>query len=252
VQGVVVEVRRGVGSIRLHMSTPKISIIGKTALVTGASRGVGRLVAEALAKEGARLLLHGRTEVACAETLRLVRATGAEAHVIPGELSDPAQVDRIADRALELGGVDILYNNAAVMHPWRERIEQHTAADWAWSFQVNVIAIVRLCARLVPTMRERGWGRIVNVTSGIDKTPQLAGYGASKWAVDKFTDDLAGELRGTGVIVSRLDPGWLRTDLGGPQAPNDPTTVLPGALVPVLIPDGTPGGQFYRAQELRG
>lgn len=221
-------------------------------MVTGSSRGVGRLVAEALAKEGARLLLHGRSEAACAETLRLVRAAGAEAHAIAGELAEQAQVERIADRALELGGVDILYNNAAVMHPWRERIEDHTAADWTWSFQVNVIAIVRLCARLVPTMRERGWGRIVNVTSGIDKTPQLAGYGASKWAVDKLTDDLAAELKGSGVIVSRLDPGWLRTDLGGPHAPNDPTTVLPGALVPVLVPDDTPGGQFYRAQELRG
>ncbi len=234
------------------MSAPKADIRGKTALVTGASRGVGKLVAEALAKEGVRLLLHGRTEAACAETLKLVRAAGVEAQVIAGELADPVQVERIADQALALGGVDILYNNAAVMHPWRENIEQHVAADWAWSFQVNVIAIVRLCARLVPTMRQRGWGRIVNVTSGIDKTPQLAGYGASKWALDKFTDDLNAELKGTGVIVSRLDPGWLRTDLGGPQAPNDPATVLPGALVPVLIPDGTPGGQFYRAQELRG
>lgn len=234
------------------MIKPIASIRGKTALVTGASRGVGRLVAGALAREGARLLLHGRSEAACAETLATVRAAGAEAFVVAGELADPAQVERLADRALELGGVDILYNNAAVMHPWRERIEHHQAADWAWSFQVNVIAIVRLCARLVPTMRERGWGRIVNVTSGIDKTPQLAGYGASKWALDKFTDDLAAELAGTGVIVSRLDPGWLRTDLGGPQAPNDPATVLPGALVPVLVPDGTPGGRFYRAQELRG
>ncbi len=234
------------------MSASTVSIQGKTALVTGASRGVGRLVAGALAREGARLLLHARREAACAETLATVRAAGAEAFVLAGELADPAQVERLADRALELGGVDILYNNAAVMHPWRERIEHHQVADWAWSFQVNVIAVVRLCARLVPAMRERGWGRIVNVTSGIDKTPQLAAYGASKWALDKFTDDLAAELRGSGVIVSRLDPGWLRTDLGGPQAPNDPSTVLPGALVPVLVPDGTPGGGFYRAQELRG
>ncbi len=234
------------------MNASTVSIQGKTALVTGASRGVGRLVAGALAREGARLLLHARSEAACAETLATVRAAGAEAFVLAGELADPAQVERLADRALELGGVDILYNNAAVMHPWRERIEHHQVADWAWSFQVNVIAVVRLCARLVPVMRERGWGRIVNVTSGIDKTPQLAAYGASKWALDKFTDDLAAELRGSGVIVSRLDPGWLRTDLGGPQAPNDPSTVLPGALVPVLVPDGTPGGGFYRAQELRG
>jgi len=100
-------------------------------------------------------------------------------------------------------------------------------------------------------MRERGWGRVVNLTSRIDKTPQLAAYGASKWAVDKFTDDLAAELKGTGVLVSSLDPGWLRTDMGGAQAPNDPAAVLPGALVPVLLPDDAPGGQFFRAQEHR-
>ncbi|ACB76625.1 SDR family NAD(P)-dependent oxidoreductase [Opitutus terrae] len=228
---------------------------GRTALVTGSSRGVGQLVAEALARQGARVFVHGRTETACAATLaRVVAASAGRADpvVVAANLAVPAEVEALADRVEALGGVDILYNNAAIMHPWRERIENHTQADWESSFQVNVFALVRLCARFVPAMRKRGWGRVVNVTSGIDKTPQLAGYGASKWAVDKFTDDLAAELKDTGVIVSRLDPGWLRTDMGGKQAPNDPETVLPGALVPVLLADDAPGGQFFRAQELRG
>jgi NAD(P)-dependent dehydrogenase (short-subunit alcohol dehydrogenase family) len=227
-------------------------LVGRTALVTGSSRGVGQIVAVALAEQGARVLVHGRTEATCSVTLDRVRAVGGTGVVIAAELSDPVQVEALADWALAQGGVDILYNNAAVMHPWREHIEDHTLADWQWSFQVNVFAIVRLCARLVPAMRARGWGRVVNVTSGIDKTPQLAGYGATKWAVDKFTDDLAAELKGTGVIVSRLDPGWLKTDMGGPRAHHEPDTVLPGALVPVLLPDDAPGGQFFRAQELRG
>lgn len=227
-------------------------LAGRTALVTGSSRGVGKLVAEALAREGARVIVHGRTEAACAAALARVRAAGGEGHAIAADLAEPAQVELLADRALALGAIDILYNNAAVMHPWRERIENHTQHDWQGLFQINVFAIVRLCARLVPGMRERRWGRVVNLTSGIDKTPQLAGYGASKWAVDKLTDDLAAELKGTGVIVSRLDPGWLRTDMGGKQAPNEPETVLPGALVPVLLPDNAPGGQFFRAQDLRG
>lgn len=198
--------------------------------------------------------MHGRTEAGCAATLARVVAASAgrgDPVAIAANLAVPAEVEALADRVIALGGVDILYNNAAFMHPWRERVEDHAQADWTASFQTNVFALVRLCARLVPGMRRRGWGRIVNVTSGIDKTPQLAGYGASKWAVDKFTDDLAAELKGTGVIVSRMDPGWLRTDMGGPQAPNDPATVLPGALVPVLLADDAPGGQFFRAQELR-
>ncbi|HOT61640.1 MAG TPA: SDR family oxidoreductase, partial [Treponemataceae bacterium] len=158
---------------------------------------------------------------------------------------------RIDEDGIADGGVDVLYNNAAVMHPWRERIEDLTQEDWAWSFQVNVFAPVRLSALLLPPMRARGWGRIVNLTSGIDKTPQLAAYGSSKWAIDKWTDDLAAALAGTGVIVSRLDPGWLKTDLGGPNADHEPESVLPGALVPALLPDGSPSGQFFRAQDYR-
>jgi NAD(P)-dependent dehydrogenase (short-subunit alcohol dehydrogenase family) len=230
-------------------------LANRTALVTGSSRGIGQLVAEALAREGARVFIHGRTKDACAATLgRVVAASAGRADpvVLAADLAVPAEVESLADRVTALGGVDILYNNAAIMHPWREQIQEHTLPDWQSSFQVNVFALVRLCARLVPAMRKRGWGRVVNVTSGIDKTPQLAGYGASKWAVDKFTDDLAAEFKDTGVIVSRLDPGWLRTDMGGQQAPNDPATVLPGALVPVLLPDDAPSGQFFRAQDLHG
>ena len=225
---------------------------GRTALVTGSSRGIGRLVAAALAREGAKVFIHGRTETACARALGEIRTAGGEARAFAAELAHPEQVESLGDRVIAAGGVDILYNNAAVMSPWREHVGLQALADWQWSFQVNVFALVRLTARLVPAMRERGWGRVVNVTSGIDKTPQLAPYGASKWAVDKFTDDLAAELKGTGVIVSRLDPGWLRTDLGGPNGEHAPETVLPGALVPVLLPDAAAGGQFFRAQEWRG
>lgn len=233
------------------MTSGKLS--GRSALVTGSSRGIGRLVAGALAREGARVILHGRSEAACEATrAEIVAAGGTVVAALGADLADPAEVEALAGSVLALGGVDILYNNAAIMCPWREQVGQQALADWQATFQVNVFALVRLTARLVPGMRERGWGRVVNVTSGIDKTPQLAAYGASKWAVDKFTDDLAAELKGTGVIVSRMDPGWLRTDLGGPNADHAPETVLPGALVPVLLPDDAPGGLFFRAQELRG
>ena len=225
---------------------------GKTAFVTGSSRGVGRLVAVALAEQGcSTVICHGRTEEACQATAQDVVNAGATALVVAGELSDPAQVERIADRVLEMGSVDILYNNAAIQQGWHDNLEEHTQEEWARIFQVNVFALVRLTVKLVHHMRERKWGRIVNLTSGIDKTPQLAAYGASKWAVDKWTDDLAAELKGSGVIVSRLDPGWLSTDLGGPNADNKPETVLPGALVPALLADDAEGGQFFRAQEHR-
>lgn len=224
----------------------------KKALVTGSSRGVGRLVAIALAEQGCdTVFCHGRTEEACRPIAKAVEQAGAKAVIIAAELSDPAQVEQLADRVTALGGVDILYNNAAVQQGWCATLGEHTRDEWARIFQINVFAPMRLTVKLAGPMRERKWGRIINLTSGIDKTPQLAAYGASKWAIDKWTDDLAAELNGSGVIVSRLDPGWLSTDLGGPNADNKPETVLPGALVPALLDDDAEGGQFFRAQELR-
>jgi NAD(P)-dependent dehydrogenase (short-subunit alcohol dehydrogenase family) len=219
---------------------------GKTALVTGSSRGVGQLVLE-----GATVFVHGRSIDACAATLARVQAAGAVGKAFAAELRDPAQVDRLAAEVAAAGGVDILYNNAAVMSLWTEDITTQDLSDWERVFQINVHAPMRLTTLLLADIKSRGWGRIVNVTSGIDKTWQLAAYGASKWALDKWTDDLGAHLQGSGVIVSRMDPGWLRTDLGGPNADNAPETVLPGAMVPVLLADDAPQAQFFRAQELR-
>lgn len=152
------------------------------------------------------------------------------------------------DDLLTAGGVDILYNNAAVMTPWREA---HTspAEDYRLSFDVNVIALVRLCDRLLLPMLERKWGRVVNVTSGIENIRELLPYSMSKAAVDRYVRDVSHSLAGTGVVMSLLDPGWLRTDLGGLNAPNDVESCRPGVLVPVLLPDDEPSGRFFRAQD---
>ncbi len=87
------------------------------------------------------------------------------------------------------------------------------------------------------------------MTSAIRDIPQLAPYSVSKAAVDKYTQDLAAELHCSNVLVNTLDPGWLRTDMGGPNADHDVTTVLPGALAPALLEDHGPSGQRYSAQD---
>ena len=119
------------------------------------------------------------------------------------------------------------------------------------SLEVNLISLIRICDRLAPPMLARGWGRIINLTSGIVDQPEQTAYAVSKAGVDKFVRDFAPKLRGTGVQMNLLDPGWLRTDLGGPNAPGDPASVLPGALVPALVEQGE-SGLFFRAQDYAG
>src|SRR5258708_5287795 len=134
------------------------------------------------------------------------------------------------------------------MTPYRDPYLGTTADEFRQSFEVNVIAPIRITYGLLPRMIARRWGRIVQVTSGIEDQPELMPYAASKAALDKFVRDMAGKLRGTGVLMNLLDPGWLRTDLGGPDAPNAAESVLPGALVPVLL-DGEVHGVLFRAQD---
>jgi 3-oxoacyl-[acyl-carrier protein] reductase len=224
---------------------------GKWALITGASRGVGRQIALALAEHGCHLVLHGREASHCEGLARQLAERGVEVKVLAAELSNAKAVDELIDRVLaELGGVDILYNNAAIMTPWREA-HSTPVEDYRLSFDVNVIALTRLCDRLLPPMLARRWGRIVNVTSGIENIRELLPYSMSKAAVDRYVRDVSPSLEGTGVIMSLLDPGWLRTDLGGDKAPNAVETCRPGVLVPLLLDDAAPSGKFYRAQDHR-
>jgi len=226
-------------------------LTGKWALITGASRGVGRQIALGLAEQGCKLILHGRSAAHCEPLAKQLRERGLEVRTVGAELADAKQVDELIEQVLKVPGrIDILYNNAAIMTPWREA---HTSPveDYRQSFDVNVIALVKLCDRLLPGMLERRWGRIVNVTSGIQNIRELLPYSMSKAAVDRYVRDVSPSLEGTGVIMSLLDPGWLRTDLGGERAPNAVETCLPGVLVPLLLDDDAPSGKFYCAQDYR-
>jgi NAD(P)-dependent dehydrogenase (short-subunit alcohol dehydrogenase family) len=228
------------------------SLKGKWSLVTGSSRGVGRHLSAGLARLGSNVVLHSRN-LAHTEQLAIeIRALGVRVVCVSGELADQAQVDEMLAQTLQQAGqIDVVYNNAAIMTPFRENFLDIPAEDYRKSFEVNVISVARICHRLVPPMIARKWGRVVNLTSGIQDQPELSAYSISKAAVDKMVRDFAPKLAGTGVQMNLLDPGWLRTDLGGPRAPNDPSTVLPGALVPALLDDGV-SGRFFRAQDYVG
>ena len=226
-------------------------IKNRWALVTGASRGVGKRVATALAQHGCKMILHARTIEGTQNLIGRVQSIeNIEAHSVAAELSAPSDVAQLIEQVNTITGnhLDILYNNAAIMTPYRPMFEP-TADEYSLSFMVNAITPAKLCDAFLPAMLERNWGRIVNVTSGIADQPQLMAYSCSKAALDRYVRDMIPALSGTNVLMNLMDPGWLRTDLGGPQAPNDPDSVIPGALVPVLLDQEKGSGVWYNAQD---
>jgi len=227
-------------------------IKGKWALVTGASRGLGRLAALCLAGQGCNVILHSRSLEHTAQLADEIKEMGVQVHAVAAELSSEAEVRKLLSDIDALGvTVDIVLNNAAVQIAYRTEYLTTPPEDYSVSFMINTIAPMMICYHFLPGMIERGFGRIVNTTSGIDKEPQQAGYSASKAALDKVTADLGTTVEGTDVIISLTDPGWCRTDLGGPNAPNSPESAMPGIVVGVFVDDGK-SGRIFRAQEYSG
>ena len=227
----------------------------KWALITGSSRGAGQQIALGLAQKGVNLVLHSSNIDNQQATKDLLKAYDIKIHSVAGDLADPKSIQASIEQAEQLsGGIDILYNNAAIMTQFIDIFEA-PIEDYHQSFQVNLFAIIQICNYFAPKMLKRGFGRIINTTSGIKELPSLDAYSISKAALDKYTHDLAFQLAGTGVLANLLDPGWCRTDLGGPDAFNDVKSVLPGALLPAMlgkIGDEEPRAMLFAAQDYAG
>lgn len=229
-----------------------IDVRGKWALITGASRGMGKLSAEYLAGCGVNLVLHARQKEHCDEILATVKACGVEAYAVGYELSDLEQVKMLCDEIDRNGTkLDMILNNAGVQIAYRQNYLKTPAEDYTESFKINTIAPMMICYHFLPGMIERGFGRILNTTSGITLDPQQAGYSASKAALDKVTIDLGSKLQGSNVLINLADPGWCRTDLGGPYAPNAPESVIPGYLTGLFVNDGK-SGRYLSAGKFSG
>lgn len=228
-------------------------LANRWALVTGSSRGIGREIAVGLARLGCNLILHGREAGHTRETMQLIDGLPVQKCAVGGRLDSAEGVQALIESVQQSVAprVDILYNNAAINNTPTPLFE-FPPETWLETFQINLFSMVQLCNAFAPAMRENHWGRIINLTSGIADQPQLAPYSASKAAVDKFTRDLACELKGDNVLVNHVDPGWIRTDLGGPDAWEDVSSVIPGILVPALLPDGGATGKFFAAQDYKG
>lgn len=223
---------------------------GKWAFITGASRGIGYLSAIFMAQQGCNLILHSRkgTEAVCEE----VKKYGVEAVSVAAELSNPDEVNKMLAEIDKLGvRVDIVLNNAGLQIAYRNEYFNTPIEDYTVSFMINTIAPALICYHFMPKMIENGFGRIVNTTSGIALEPQQAGYSASKAALDKITIDLGSTVEGTDVMINLADPGWCRTDLGGPNAPNAPESTIPGIVIGAFC-DDKKSGRLFGAQDFNG
>ncbi|WP_270406142.1 SDR family NAD(P)-dependent oxidoreductase [Paenibacillus timonensis] len=229
-----------------------VNVKGKWALVTGASRGVGDQTARFMAEQGCNLILHSRKLEHTRQMEQEFRAMGVQVYSVQAELANHEEVVAMLDEIEAKGTpVDIVFNNAAVQIAYRTDYWKTPVSDFEQSFQINFISVATICNRLIPKMIERGFGRVINTTSGIKNEPEQAGYAASKAALDKFTKDLASRLEGTDVMINLNDPGWCRTDLGGPQAPNSVESVLPGIVVGAFV-DDKKSGRYFPAQSFTG
>jgi NAD(P)-dependent dehydrogenase (short-subunit alcohol dehydrogenase family) len=191
------------------------SIEGRTALVTGGGRGIGRAVALALGRAGAHLVLVGRTaEALDAVTREVVDAGGLAPLPRVLDVADPEAIAAALDRLrAEDITVDILVNNAGVAEA--EPLGRTDLALWQRHLAVNATAPFVLMRALLPGMLERGWGRVVNIASvaGLAGAPYIAAYTASKHALVGLTRSIAAETAGRGVTVNAVCPGYVATDL---------------------------------------
>ncbi len=229
-----------------------VMLEGRTALVTGTGRGLGTEIARRFAAEGARLLAHARTR---ADAERVAAEVGGEP--VWGDLGTQAGVEAVAEQAVGLAPVmHVLVHNAGIGSPGG--LEEHSREQFERVLAVNAAAPLFLTQALLEPLRAAGpQGRIVVVSSdsgrfSVPKNGQAFPYRMSKAAVNMFTLNLAAALADRGILVNAMHPGWLRTGMGGAEAPVLPAEAAEYVLQLATLPDGGPSGQFWENGETVG
>lgn len=190
-----------------------LQLNGKRALVTGSTSGIGESVAKVLAREGAAVIVHGRRAEETARVVGDIERDGGRAFAVTGDVSTDAGVQQIVAGVEAAGGIDILVNNAGLWdgRGWSE-VEP---ADWMKLFETNVVSAVRLIRAFLPRFKKTGWGRFIQMASGVATSPPAGGrephYATTKAALVNMTVSLAKELAGTGVTANAISPGIVLT-----------------------------------------
>jgi NAD(P)-dependent dehydrogenase (short-subunit alcohol dehydrogenase family) len=230
----------------------------KTALVTGANKGIGLEIVRQLCAAGVTAVLGSRDKGRGAAAAARLAQDGFQVPVVALDVTSEASVGAaIGEIGRQFGRLDILVNNAAILIDgpggFDASLFDLTEETQRRTLDTNVLGPVRTIKAAVPLMKKNGSGRIVNLSSGAGQLADMSmgfpAYRMSKSALNALTRIAAAELKDTGILVNACCPGWVRTDMGGPEATR---SVEHGAETPVwlaLMPDGGPTGGFFRDKQ---
>lgn len=189
-----------------------LGLAGKRALVTGSSSGLGEAIAVRLAAEGADVVVHGRDRERARRVAETAGRHGVEATVAIGDIAEADGAEAVIEAALADGPIDILVNNAGVyeLRSWQEAEPE----DWSRTYETNVVSAVRMIRGLVPAMRDRGWGRVIQTGGALAQQPTgaMPDYSATLAARHNLAGSLARDLSGSGVTSNVVSPGGIRVE----------------------------------------
>ncbi len=226
----------------------------KVALVTGANRGIGFETVRQLLKRGYFTILTSRRETDGKAALAKLRRYSDRLCYQQLDVGDDKSVAQAAAAVRQqFGRLDILINNAGINYDtWQNAVDADLEVVQD-TLNVNLLGPWRTCQAFIPLMRSNGYGRIVNVSSGSGSLADMGGgtpaYGISKAALNALTIKLGAELRGTGILVNAVCPGWVKTDMGGPSAPRSTEQGTETIVWLAELPARGPSGRFFRDKQ---
>lgn len=192
-----------------------LQLSNKHALVTGGSKGIGKGIAQALAAEGCSVSICARTEEELEETADELRKTGSEILAIQADLTSEDDIKKVVNETAEaFGSIDILVNNAGTIGE-SGTFEGTPLDEWRSLFELNLFAVVSITRKVIPHMKQQGWGRIINISSenGRQPYPDMIHYSASKGALDNFSKALSKQYAADNILVNSVSPAFIMTPL---------------------------------------
>jgi len=214
-------------------------LAGKVALVTGGSRGIGKAIAAAYARQGARVFICARGENDVARTVNEIRDAGGEIAGLEGDVGKAEDAQRIVEAAVDrYRRIDVLVNNASLLGP-RVTIASYPVSDWEAVMRVNLTGVLLLTQQVLQVMIPERQGSIINVSSGVGRTGKArwGAYACSKAGLEGFTQVLADELKDSGIRVNSVNPAATRTVMRAEAYPDeDPLTLpAPEEIMPIFL-----------------